>query len=125
MAQERILIVDDEEDIRVLLSRILKPHGFQVKTASDPASALETIEDFQPQLLITDINMPGMTGVELARVVRKLSPHTAIIVITAYANTEFTWVQVDSEYYALIATETQAAATDFTATDTIDIIVIQ
>jgi len=88
MAGAKILIVDDEEDVRALLSRMLKPHGFEVETASGPDDALKTLEAFQPDLLITDIKMPGMDGVELARVVKKLSPQTGVIVMTAYATAD-------------------------------------
>ncbi|NOZ19561.1 MAG: response regulator [Planctomycetes bacterium] len=88
MTGERILIVDDEEDVRALLSRILRPHGFDVKTAEGPETALKALEAFQPDLLITDIKMPGMDGVELARVVKKLSPRTGVIIMTAYATVD-------------------------------------
>ncbi|MEW6356641.1 MAG: response regulator [Planctomycetota bacterium] len=88
MAGEKILIVDDEEDVCALLARILKPHGFEIRTADGPDAALQTLEEFKPDLLITDIRMPGMDGVELARFVKELSPHTGIIIMTAYATAD-------------------------------------
>ena len=71
---DRILVVDDEADTRDLLVFVLEPVGMVVKTAASGAEALEAITSFQPQLLISDIGMPGMDGYELIRAVRALPP---------------------------------------------------
>ena len=70
----RVLVVDDEADTRDLLVFVLEPVGMVVKTAASAAEALKLIELFRPQLLISDIGMPGMDGYELIRAIRALPP---------------------------------------------------
>ena len=72
LAGVRVLVVDDEADTRDLLVFVLEPVGMVVKTAASAAEALKLIELFRPQLLISDIGMPGMDGYELIRAIRAL-----------------------------------------------------
>ena len=65
MAGEKILVVDDEDMIRDLCYHILSAEGYQVATVSNGAAALEELERTPVDLLITDIKMPGMDGLEL------------------------------------------------------------
>ena len=74
LAGVRVLVVDDEADTCDLLVFVLEPVGMVVKTAASAAEALKLIELFRPQLLISDIGMPGMDGYELIRAVRALPP---------------------------------------------------
>ena len=74
LAGVRVLVVEDEADTRELLVFMLEPVGMIVKTAASGAEALETITSFSPQLLISDIGMPGMDGYELIRAIRALPP---------------------------------------------------
>jgi PAS domain S-box-containing protein len=67
----RILIVDDNEDALVLLAEALQHAGHDVRTATDPAQALEVIKDFKPELAILDIGLPVMDGYELATRIRE------------------------------------------------------
>jgi two-component system KDP operon response regulator KdpE len=67
---ERILVVDDEMQITRVLRAALSAQGYDVRTANDPEEALRLSQDWMPDLIITDLMMPGMTGVELSRAVR-------------------------------------------------------
>lgn len=77
----RILIVDDEPNITRVLRRSLTAHRYEVRTAADGESALETFRDFAPDLVITDLSMPEMSGIELCKAIRKTS-QTPIIVVS-------------------------------------------
>jgi two-component system KDP operon response regulator KdpE len=78
----RILVVDDEPQLTRVLRTGLKSHGYDVRTAADGLSGLETFNDWHPDLVITDIAMPNMNGLELCRKVRAVSP-VPIIVLSA------------------------------------------
>lgn len=80
----RILVVDDEEDMRDLYARALKPEGFDVTLAGEGRSALEHINKTFFDLVIADIRMPGMDGIELLENVKRLRPSTDVIISTGY-----------------------------------------
>lgn len=84
----RILIVDDEEDIRLTLATFLKEEGYQCQTAKDGESALERVRDGGIDVVLTDVSMPGMGGIELMRQVHQWSPETMVLLMTAYASVE-------------------------------------
>jgi CheY-like chemotaxis protein len=78
-ATKRILIVDDKESIRTTMSLVLNEMKYQVRSAHDGFSALSEIRRENPDILISDLNMPGMSGFELLLVVRRRFP--AILVV--------------------------------------------
>ncbi len=84
----RILVVDDERHLTALLGRILTQSGYQVKTASSGISAIGKIDDFSPNLVITDLKMPDINGLDLLRKVRSERPEIDFIILTAYATVE-------------------------------------
>ena len=84
MAGEKILIVDDEEMIRDLCSHILALEGYSVTSCSNGAAALEETMRAPADLLITDIKMPGMDGLELFEKIKKLKPDLVTIFITGH-----------------------------------------
>ena len=84
MADEKILVVDDEDMIRDLCSDILSSEGYQVTTASNGSTALETISRSTPEMMITDIKMPGMDGLELFELVKALKLDIVTIFITGH-----------------------------------------
>ncbi len=81
-----ILIVDDEEIIRDSLSFILKKEGFHVAEAGNGKAALEKIRDGSFDLVLTDLEMPEMKGIELLEHVNGLAPETMVMIITAYGS---------------------------------------
>lgn len=87
MEAKRILLVDDEPQITRVLRRSLTAHKYEVRTASDGESALETFHDFHPDLVITDLSMPEMSGLELCRRLRKKS-QVPIIVLSVKGEEE-------------------------------------
>lgn len=84
----RILIVDDEGDIRLTLATFLKEEGYQCQTAHDGESALECVREGGIDVVLTDVSMPGMGGIELMRQVHQWSPETMVLLMTAYASVE-------------------------------------
>jgi len=84
----RILVVDDEANARTALAELLREEGYQVDTAADGFKALPKLEELAPDLLLTDLNMPGLTGLELLDRSRKEDPERAVIVMTAHGAVE-------------------------------------
>lgn len=79
MEPKRILIVDDEPQITRVLRRSLGAHRYDVRTAGDGQSALESFHDFHPDLVITDLSMPDMDGLNLCMELRKISKVPIIV----------------------------------------------
>jgi YesN/AraC family two-component response regulator len=84
----QLLIVDDEQEIREALARHFRFLGYNVSTASNGQEALEKLNEMKVDVLISDIVMPVMTGVELLRVIRKEFPMVRTIMITGYVTQE-------------------------------------
>lgn len=80
----KILLIDDEEDIREVLTIALQDAGYNVKTAADGAAGIRLFETFSPQIVITDIRMPAISGLEVLESIKQKSPETEVIVATAY-----------------------------------------
>ena len=83
---ERVLIIDDEPDVLATLSTILKKEGHQVKGFSSGKDAIEAFQSAPFDLVITDIRMPEMDGLEVMKQIKKLDKHMEIIVLTGYAS---------------------------------------
>ncbi len=81
----KILVIDDEPDIREVLEMTLQDSGYQVWSAENGEAGLIKCNQLTPQLLITDIRMPGMDGLQLLEVVKKRHPNIQAIVMTAFA----------------------------------------
>ena len=86
--QSRILVVDDERSMREFLEIFFRREGYDVATVDDVDSALLAIESDDYDVVITDIQMPDRSGLELLHAVREISPETPVIMITAFATTE-------------------------------------
>jgi len=80
----RVLIVDDEANARTALAELLRDEGYTVDTAPDGFKALPKVEEFAPDLLLTDLKMPGIDGIELMRKAREIDPDLASVVMTAH-----------------------------------------
>ncbi len=83
---ERILLVDDEEDIRDVLTIALEDMGHDVVTAENGREALKKFKTQNFSLVLTDIKMPGMDGIELLKKIKQVSPDTEIIMITGHGD---------------------------------------
>lgn len=84
MKRETILIVDDEPSMRLALSESLESCGYEICTSEDGVDALKKFHDDRFSVVITDMRMPKMSGMEVLRGIKKISPRTPVIVITAY-----------------------------------------
>ena len=82
----RVLIVDDEEAVRELLSEVLVGEGFQVELASSAEQALTNLGKDDCDLVITDIRMSGMSGMELLLKVKALREDTEVVILSAYGD---------------------------------------
>jgi two-component system, NtrC family, response regulator PilR len=87
-APARVLVVDDERSMRELLSIVLRRDGYDVLIAEDGASGLELLKRERIDILITDIRMPQMSGVDLLREAKRIAPDIVSIVMTAFATTD-------------------------------------
>ena len=81
---KKILVVDDEYAIRVLLKNFLEGNDFEVRLAEDGDAAYQTFEDFQPQLIITDIMMPMESGISIVSRIRNNHPSIKVIYLSAW-----------------------------------------
>ncbi len=84
----RILVVDDEANARTALAELLREEGYTVETAADGFKALPKLEEFAPELLLTDLRMPGMDGLELLKKAREVDSEMVVVVMTAHGAIE-------------------------------------
>ena len=87
-ATARVLVVDDERSMRELLAIVLKRDGYEVLVAENGRAALDLLRRERVDILITDIRMPEMNGVDLLREAKRIDPEVTSIVMTAFASTE-------------------------------------
>jgi two-component system response regulator AtoC len=85
---KRVLVVDDEENIRLVLQTLLSKKGYEVRTAASAEEALHKADELTPDAVLTDVKMPGMSGIELCREFRQRWPQTTIIIMSAYGSVE-------------------------------------
>lgn len=103
--RKRLLVVDDEEPILKLVTRILATDNYDIKSADSGEAALRLID--QPgfagiDLLVTDLMMPGINGRELGKVVRSRHPRVRVLYVTGFADTLFKGVQELGEHESFI-----------------------
>ena len=84
MEKKRILIVDDEEGIQLLYREEFEEEGFIVDSAYNGQEALQLFSEIQPDLVILDINMPGMNGIEVLRQMKEINAEVPVILCSAY-----------------------------------------
>ncbi len=84
MSSGRILVVDDEVNARTALAELLREEGYEVEMAADAFKALGKYEEFSPHAVVTDLHMPGMTGIELLEKIRATDDPATVIVMTAF-----------------------------------------
>jgi two-component system response regulator HydG len=84
----RVLVADDEASTRSGLETLLRDEGFDVRLAEDGVSALARVQEAAPDILVTDLHMPGMDGVELLGRAREVAPDLIVVLMTAFADVE-------------------------------------
>lgn len=84
IAEKSILVVDDQDGVCQLLQELLTDEGFQVTTACNGYQALEIMETLSPAILIIDMKMPGMSGIDVLKVVQEKKLKCRPIMMTAY-----------------------------------------
>ncbi|HMG22237.1 MAG TPA: response regulator, partial [Kofleriaceae bacterium] len=82
----RILVVDDEANARTALAELLREEGLSVEMAADAFKALGKFAAFSPHVVVTDLKMPGMDGIELIKKLRSEEDPPAIVVMTAFGD---------------------------------------
>lgn len=88
MPEKKILIVDDEADTRDMLDKLLTSEGFVVSCSPGPLDALEHVKRLQPDLIILDLHMPKMDGIDLLPRLQLCVPHARVMILSAYADPE-------------------------------------
>lgn len=86
----KILVIDDEPSTRELLQLSLESDGYEVYTAEDGIAGLQRFYELEPHIVITDIRMPGMDGIEVLRRIKAHAPGVEVIVVTAHGQMELT-----------------------------------
>ena len=86
MHKTHVLVVDDEELYRLTIERILTRAGHQVHTARNASDALGVVSSQNIDVVLCDVNMPGIDGLELLRLLRQIAPDLPTIVITGYGS---------------------------------------
>ena len=82
----RILVADDEESHRIMLRAVLQEEGYEVAGAADGPEAIRAVEQEPFDLILLDIRMPGMDGIEALMEIRRISPYVPVLMMTAYAS---------------------------------------
>ena len=88
MSKKRILVVDDDESLRWVTQAQLQQSGYDVAAAANAASALEQLRNLPADLVITDLKMPGMSGLDLLKEIRAAYPEIIVIMVTAFGTVE-------------------------------------
>ena len=88
MAQEKVLIVEDEENERTGLAELVRAWGYETETASDGVEGLETVEFWDPAIVITDLRMPRMDGMQLLQRIAAQPHPVAVILLTAQGSVD-------------------------------------
>jgi FixJ family two-component response regulator len=81
-----ILIVDDDSDMQMVLSDTLEMEGYKTSVAGDGKQALEEITSGSPELILLDVKLPGMSGLELLEKIRKINKKSVVIMLTGYGD---------------------------------------
>ena len=99
---ERILIVDDEDQIRALLARLLGAHGYQCLIAESAAAARCVLEETDVSLVLSDVNMPGESGIDFTREVLARYPDTAVVMVTGMDDRSYADAAIELGAYGYV-----------------------
>jgi two-component system response regulator AtoC len=84
----RVLVVDDEENLRLVLRTFLRKQGYEVETAANAEAALALVDAFAPDFVLTDVRMPGMSGIALTAALRERGAQAVVILMSAYGSVD-------------------------------------
>ncbi|HEX9049027.1 MAG TPA: response regulator [Anaeromyxobacter sp.] len=84
----RVLLVEDDDDNRELMAEVLAGAGFEVVTAASGPEGLRSLSERSVDVIVTDVGMPGMGGLELAAAAKRVAPSVPIVVVTGWAERE-------------------------------------
>jgi two-component system response regulator (stage 0 sporulation protein F) len=82
--KEKILIVDDQFGIRILLNEVFQKEGYETFQAANGHQALEIVQEHDPDLVLLDMKIPGMDGIEILKRMKVIDPDIRVIIMTAY-----------------------------------------
>src|SRR5215207_3398890 len=99
---ERILIVDDEDQIRALLARLLGAHGYECLVAESAAAARCVLEETEVSLVLSDVNMPGESGIDFTREVLAQYPDTAVVMVTGMDDRSYADAAIELGAYGYV-----------------------
>jgi two-component system, NtrC family, response regulator GlrR len=108
-ASQRILLADDDPDSLEGMRALLVAWGYQVETAEDGRAALDKVGVIHPSVVITDVRMPGMNGLELLEAVRRDEPAIPVVVLTAHVSSEARRRAVEHGAFAFLPKPVDAA----------------
>jgi CheY-like chemotaxis protein len=84
----RVLLVEDDDDNRELMAEVLAASGYEVLSAASGADGLKTLSEHSIDVLVTDVGMPGMGGLEVAKAAKAIAPTVPVVVVTGWAERE-------------------------------------
>ena len=84
----RVLLVEDDDDNRELMAEVLSTSGFEVVSASSGRDGLRSLSERSVDVIVTDVGMPGMGGLEVARAAKAIAPGVPVVVVTGWAERE-------------------------------------
>ncbi|WP_066367435.1 response regulator [Neobacillus fumarioli] len=82
--KEKVLIVDDQFGIRILLNEVFQKEGYQTFQAANGAQALDIVQKHAPDIVLLDMKIPGMDGIEILKRMKVIDPGIRVIIMTAY-----------------------------------------
>jgi len=86
---QRILVIDDDFAVRLSLQILLRKHGYEVWTAEDALSAYQDLDRIKPQLIILDIRLPAIDGIDFLHIIQNKKVNAKVIFISAYDDMDF------------------------------------
>lgn len=84
----RVLLVEDDDDNRELMAEVLVASGYEVLSASTGQEGLKTLSEHSVDVVVTDVGMPGMGGLEMAKAAKEIAPTVPVVIVTGWAERE-------------------------------------
>jgi DNA-binding NtrC family response regulator len=88
MSKGKILVIDDEDIVRISCSRTLVPEGYELKMARNGTEGIKALEEESFDLVLTDLKMPHMDGIEVLGAIKERWPQTEVVIVTGYQTVE-------------------------------------